>query len=84
MPWVVKTGWDGCARGSTRSETAKGVSAGNEKKKEGEPIERTVLKVRKKEYVWPRQIQNVETENDVIEVVSVSSDSDVFFFSSCA
>ena len=40
-------------------------------------VERSWHKVRKKDSVWPKQIQNAEVYDDIIEVRSVSSDSDV-------
>ena len=42
----------------------------------GQTNERSREKVRKW-IVWPRKVQNVAVDNDVVEVVSVSSDSDV-------
>ena len=57
-----------------RSGAAKGVSTGSENKKEITRFERSG---HEKRTVWPRKIQNIEVDNDVIDVISVSSDSDL-------
>ena len=60
-----------------RSEVAKGVSAGKDNKDGSQEIERSRQKVRKKDCVRLREIQNAEVDTEVIEVVCHSSDSDV-------
>ena len=58
-----------------RSEAALGVSAENEKM--CQKIYRSWHKMRTKDCERPRKIQNVQVDNGVVVVISVSSDSDV-------
>ena len=60
-----------------RSEAAKGVSESKENRKQCHKEASSRHKVRMIECVWPTKFQNVEVDNDVMEVVSVSADSEV-------
>ena len=59
------------------SEVAQGALAGIFSKKDVKRLNCLGIMLANKECVWPRKIQHAEVDSDVIEVVCVSSDSDV-------